>query len=142
VYVFEFEASLGSLSPATFQLNGQVLPDCTIVSFSTSTLQDLTTPAEATTTTTFEAVTYEGPYKAHCGAVEYLLQDTSKYWSLDAALREITLQPQTANTGSSDVVVIARLQDYPSVLMTIAFTNDVITCMLNSFTADSNAMLP
>jgi len=85
VHVFEFEACLGSLSPTTFQLNGKVLPDCSIVSFSTSTIQDLTTPAEATTTTIFEAVTYEGPYKAHCGPVEYLLQDTSKYWSLDSA---------------------------------------------------------
>jgi len=102
----------------------------------------VSTPSETIVKKTFAAVTYEGTFKANCGAVEYLLEDSTSYWSLDAVNQEITLTPQLSDAGQQNVVLVARLRDHPDTKVTFEFLSEVIACSLNSFAADPSNLLP
>jgi len=102
----------------------------------------MSTPTDATAKQTFADITYEGPFKSHCGPVEYLLQDTTSYWSLDATLKQVTVVPLTPDVGQHQVGLIVRLQDHQSTQDTFTFTSEVLDCSLNSFFVDPDNLLP
>jgi len=102
----------------------------------------MSTPTGAFSEQTFADITYEGPFKSHCGPVEYLLEDTTSYWSLDATQRQVTVAPLTPDVGQKQVGLIVRLQDHQSTQDTFSFTSEVLACSLNSFLADPDKLLP